>query len=122
MGTNCCARHRPEGHQSNKLIRSTPASRQLRLPEDSLIRNEFIYDLFRSDLSAQIIAGGREERDRVLVRDLTRPGRQVGELRVGQVADRPPPTGPAGRHRTHASQRARGGQGCPYGKPPTDTL
>jgi hypothetical protein len=101
MGTNCCARHRPEGHQSNKLIRSTPGSRQLRLPEDSLIRNEFKYDLFRSDLSAQIIAGGREERDRVLVRDLTRPGRQAGELRVGQVADPPPPTGP-GRTSPHA--------------------
>jgi hypothetical protein len=97
MSTRCCTIQSLGGGQSNRVGRGTPASRQRRLPHDSVVRNEFKYDLFDSDLSDVIHA---IERD---YEEIKRPAPATLTLYFYDPARGAPEVDPFFRLRTYAN-------------------
>jgi len=65
MSTRCCTTQALGGRQLNRVVRGTPApapSRR-RLPQESVVRNEFKYDLFGSDLPDVISVIERDHKE-----------------------------------------------------------
>ena len=65
MSTRCCTTQARGGRQLNRVVRGTPApapSRR-RLPQESVVRNEFKYDLFGSDLPDVISVIERDHKE-----------------------------------------------------------
>jgi hypothetical protein len=57
MRAGCCTTYGPGGRQLDRVVRGTPRRKQ---PRDSVVRNEFKYDLFRSELTAILSAIERD--------------------------------------------------------------